>query len=1669
MTRPTKPGTSPYATGGGGTVLEHRYGALLLSHLLTGDPLPELGSDATVVHVACQASAESDVDDFMVVGRGGDGLERRAFVAVRRAPKLVPSDKRSVSLIATYLPSLADDWSDIRSGRLRIALAGTPTNPIIQLGVLAEIARAAPNEKVFRAAIARTRRTIRAVRDRLVALDKVLAIASQRVGVTSVASSELTWRFLSSITVRQLRLEPPDEADHAAMTARLRAQTTGGTAAEASSLVAAIMELAGGYAPAGAEVNLVMLRRDLAGSAVLGRSSHHPGAWELLDGLANRLHQRTRSRLVDASHRQLELDRSDARESLARMLEAAGSSARSSPPLVVSGAPDVGKSALTLSAAEDLRGGGAAVTAMSLRDLPPTTFETEKVLGAPLENVLAGTDVRSVRLVVIDGAEAALEGRQDLLRDLATAAMRAGLGVAAVTRTDGEHKVAEMLEQAATAAGIDASVPARHRVSGLTRAEISQVTSAFPALGRLGSDRRNTWLLARPGLVDILLRAGPAVALPDRALSEADVFAAVWSQLVRRGESSGGDGVSPDERERALVALARRTLDPEVPFDGLAARALASLRSDGLLLSAGPTAAWNPGDDFASDLVRDFALAWLLRRDGYKPLLSTGDPPRWALRAARLACQAALSAPGDSERARREQQARFDEVAETGGARWSEVPIEAVLTLPDALARAWPALSSDPEQGLATLIRVALQRYAGFGIGDSRVLAPLVELLHDRRPEFDGRFTRSLGEQIVELRLAWLSGLVVSDGEPNPLRARIRDALLEQPVYWDESLIEALAMLGPDLDDSVDEYLRDLAAEHPSHLAPAVESIIAVTSLVQHQPELLADLTEAYYIDLPRNDDWRGGYHPADDGVRGHERRGTAFGSPMAGWDFGPFWQLLLRDARTGLRVINRILDHAAQARVRSPNYLGGELGEPRADGLSGLELELPGLGTRFCTGDSHVWMWYRGSSVGPYPCVSALLAVERFADQLIAIGFGPGEIAKLLLNDCQNLAMPGLVVGMLVRHLENVTDELDVWLSQPPLWLLEFAREVQEGLPHVQGTDPEDTPGRDRRQFNLRDATAFLVLNAMVRGDKARSAALRECGQDLMRRARFAVPGLDPDDDTRDREMHELATVAGWAATFDADTYGPGTLPDGRAIVQHQSPAHIEAALHDHNEGISRIQDSHRLIAVHAVAEDRNTSSQTILADLALARGLLDEGVVPAGLEPRSAPAAVAKSAVLACAEETLTLGEDELWWAGDLLIDCAIDPHVGEYAFEETVNRMEADRSAAAALPALLRLSAQGAPGSPTRARVVEALVASATSEFHEVRQITATALCRVWELDCVPIDGRDRCIHDAALRATEAAARICRLGPPSGIGYQRVSPITGPVLTGLSAIAPEHIRLVYLIAPIAAASGAAVSHSCVRESAAALLDGLLQTHLRGVVHWAEQGHYNDTPRRHFEVARALFSQAAGREPKYLVRHLAAFAGYPTALGPLLQNLSELATYDAVLRSALPRVWPLVLEPVLDALDAGVDPRSDRTSSNIALAGLLPQPALSLADRDPETSFVEASADWIEPSALSPLIDRWIPLGRGSARCVDAMVGLVRTAVPAWQAGVGLAWVAELIGDTFEPLAGRCPFLATWLDELRNSSHLDAAGRATLHRIVDGLAAHGDIRAVAFQQAEE
>jgi len=187
--------------------------------------------------------------------------------------------------------------------------------------------------------------------------------------------------------------------------------------------------------------------------------------------------------------------------------------------------------------------------------------------------------------------------------------------------------------------------------------------------------------------------------------------------LIRRRETNPPGTASPDDRASTVVAVAGRRLGGTGAPDG---QALRELRSDGVLrIEANP--AFSQGPEFATDLYLDIGLCWLFLDAGWQPLKEAGLP-RWPTRAARLACQARLSTarPGDLVGVWSDLMSEFGDLAAVDGARWTEVPYEALLTLGDArvaIAALWDALIAD--DGLATLLRLADARYAKGTIGDT--------------------------------------------------------------------------------------------------------------------------------------------------------------------------------------------------------------------------------------------------------------------------------------------------------------------------------------------------------------------------------------------------------------------------------------------------------------------------------------------------------------------------------------------------------------------------------------------------------------------------------------------------------------------------------------------------------------------------------------------------------------------------------------------------------------------------------------------------------------------------------------------------------------------------------------------------------------------------------------
>ena len=1026
---PSGPASSPYSTGGGGVTLERRVAARYLAMLLTGDTVAELGEDRAIVSVAFQQAPRVPVDDLVILAARAEETSPSLELAVgiRRAPKIVPSDEDTRKLIVEYARAMLAAPDDGREHRLALVVAGHQDHAA-QVAKLADVAKDQADASAFFDLIQGPRYG-RDLVDRLGYLVKLVERALSELGITDPDEDLVrrrTWELLSRLTVLMPRVEAPDTTDWANIQSRLVPFARGADLGAAGRLLEHLESLSARYAPNAADVDLSLLRRDSHPLLEAGKWRHRRG-WDTLASLQGQAAAAIRHELGDGAPDQvLHLDRDDEGSAVvATALSATGT--------VVHGESGTGKSALVLEAVSAV-GPDTQVVCVNLRHLPELPLALEATLGFPLRALLSELSAPE-RLLVIDAADASLETRRDTFTYLVREARDSGVRVAAITAADGREVVRDLMKDQLGAEIAD------HAVEPLGTTQLEQIAAQFPSLTRLTENARSRELLRRLVVVDLLVRSDVSADLP---VADTDAMRLIWSGLVRRREQR--DRGLPDAREHVLVQLAARELTGARAVDlvgRLDAGAVAGLRRDGLLRDSEDNP-WQLLPDFAHDEVRRYALARVLLADAdpAAAILAAGAP-RWALPAARLACQGLLAQPdqpGNPARARLGRvQAAFDALHAAGhGARWGDVPGEALLTLGDPgplLTDAWPELQQHDNAGLLRLLRLVDQRHGRDAMVDPVVAEPIVVRVLDQAEPWRA------DEKIAALLRRWLLALVAGDSPSgHPLRIRLRERLVawcakgqrrldeereaaaaeraartpaeieeerrleerhrelfRQPVGYgdttrrqrpavpreltDDTVLELLALLGPDLGEEGEKLLRQVARDAPWHLAPAVEEPLTGRALASYSPGLLADLTEAYYLDEEEDGS---GFH--EDGVRRHHWRGPI--TPMAAWYRGPFVALFQSDLRGGVAVLNRILNHAARARARSLAALGNPWG-PVSDELVGqFETVLRITGEpRIYVGDAHVWYWYRGTGVGPYPCMSALQALERYCDKLVAAG----------------------------------------------------------------------------------------------------------------------------------------------------------------------------------------------------------------------------------------------------------------------------------------------------------------------------------------------------------------------------------------------------------------------------------------------------------------------------------------------------------------------------------------------------------------------------------------------------------------------------------------------------------------------------------------------------------
>ncbi|MFD1547313.1 hypothetical protein [Nonomuraea guangzhouensis] len=1008
-------------------------------------------------------------------------------------------------------------------------------------------------------------------------------------------------------------------------------------------------------------------------------------------------------------------------------------------------------------------------------------------------------------LLVLDGAEAIQTG---LDPDAVHTALEAGARVVLISRDDAAQNIREMFSCTVE----DFVVPP------LDDKEIETILASAPELAVMAEDMRSRWLLRRLGLVNLLLRAARRGAvLPDALACESDVYK-VYHSAVVLNLGMAVNGVPPDDRAAALGTIAERMLGkPWTPT--LSGAALASLRSDGILTSIGDGSAIGE-ETFAHDILRDFATAWRLFQEGGTDLLEIKGP-RWAIRAARILCQERIR-PGTGLRPRWAQMYDdFRRLASVHGSRWEEIPWEAVLStgwsaeVLDALSE---RLLSEPSL-LEQLLRCTMLRFGEDAACDPVTGGPVVAWLA-RHGDVLTRRHDDLRDDVV---LAWLRGVsrLETRGDNvdhhRPTRVLLRDSLVASPPQYDKALfLEALALLGGDQDERSETLLRAQTSGRAYELIRAVDRFDPASSLAVANPALLVELALAYY-------------RPG----RGRSRHEFGLAS-RAAWHRGPFIHLLLRSPKLGFTLIRGLLESFAEGPALAGDFMS--------------------LGEREYPGPAASWSWYQGALNGPQPCMSGLMAVERVL--LDEFALPPKDAAVITLREIGTVAGAGLAYSMLLRQLDEITNELDSFLALPEVWELEFARFAARRLHKLE--EPQSL------ELAPTEVAMRLVVQAMSQGDEAALERLRQVGRQLLAAG-------DGDD----------LAVHNWADHFDAKRYVLARSEQGWiAEVKSSAEADLARARAGTalNSRLYRMLNNYRPLAdlPYRIDPPAKVDPRQLTEDLETVRSL-DLSVSPLG-----ARCSVAAATIHAVAAGAL-LDADDLGWSIDLLLT-AIHPSTDVYP--DAISAWGDDIQAAFALPrTLLPAFAESRQADP------EAIIACAAHPVHQVRTYFAEGLRPLWSEPCAM-----PCHHLLAWRAVETGIRHALDGFDSTRHRTVIERLDR--LHGAEQILRE---LETSVTPVLDAASA---RHCVTETARRHRTALLAAYARS----AESDREEDKG----PMAAALL-RTARNEPEVVLEFVEHLASRPNVLDDLLWGFKTVATYETGLTDAFASLWPTIMEIIL------------------------------------------------------------------------------------------------------------------------------------------------------------
>lgn len=501
-----------------------------------------------------------------------------------------------------------------------------------------------------------------------------------------------------------------------------------------------------------------------------------------------------------------------------------------------------------------------------------------------------------------------------------------------------------------------------------------------------------------------------------------------------------------------------------------------------------------------------------------------------------------------------------------------------------------------------------------------------------------------------------------------------------------EKILEVIIAVAPAILNEFNELLdRDVfATDNERRRLSYVEELctLALTSvqtafLCKYLPDTVIKLAmHEWVIDESKTDKHRRDFYSYGDALEyfglQQYRSGAKF-HPASGAK-GPFYQLLRFHPWKGLDFIIKILNLSAE------KYAHSDLGSPNVDQI---EIVLAD-GTKVKQYASQtLWNGYRGHSRLPYLLQSALMALENWLVDLVAI-FQDTETMGRTFNrifDCilrsSNSVMPtAVLVSVAIGYPDKLAKVALPLMRVPELYSMDLARMAREEGGH---------------EPNWHALSGDPLASYYF--DERRTAALRpwrrESLEDLIRRLQFTElrgEALDIIDELRSKvsndqkwefRLHRIDS-RGWELTVDEENnriiFNPKALEPHLQEIQQKSE--------DEREITSRFMAlylwAEKVLKNEVLEREYYANWNDALTEAKNLSKMLENGEVNGFA--RSQSGAITKAAAIFLRDHSNEMDEDDLSWCLNLIAQ-AVLTHVDSGDRSVIVDKSDHDGAAAAA----------------------------------------------------------------------------------------------------------------------------------------------------------------------------------------------------------------------------------------------------------------------------------------------------------------------------------------------------------------------------------------------------